>query len=174
MEKSSLYKIPIVALKNKVHHFEYKLDGEFFKSFDNNNINEFDIEVKIELEKRDSIIVLLFLIDGTINLTCDRCLDTYSQNIFGDYKLIIQFGGDLNQDNDNDDDIILMPKNSDFIEVSKPIYDYTSLSLPIKHVHTSNKDCNQKMIDIINKTLKEKQKKEIDPRWEVLNKLKNK
>lgn len=174
MEKITLYKIPIVALKNKVHYFEYKLDGEFFKSFDNNTINECNIEVKVELEKRDSIIILLFMIDGTINLICDRCLDVYPQNVFGDYKLIIQFGNKLNQDNDNDDDILLMPRNSDFIEISKPIYDYTLLSLPFKHVHSEAKDCNQKMIAIINKSLENNNKKEIDPRWEILNKLKNK
>ena len=42
MEKNSIYNIPIVALKNKEHHFEYKIDGEFFKYFDNKTINEND------------------------------------------------------------------------------------------------------------------------------------
>lgn len=177
MEKNSIYKIPIVALKNKVHHFEYKIDGTFFNDFENSVVTDLknedsNIEIKVSLEKRDRVIVLLFAIDGNINLVCDRCLDHYKQEVFGDYKLIIQFGGEINQDNDDDDDIILIPANSDFIDVSKPIYDYILLSIPIQHIHSNLDKCNKEMISFLNKEKEKKQ--EIDPRWEILNKLKNK
>lgn len=172
MEKNSIYNIPIVALKNKDHHFEYKIDGTFFKDFDNNTIEDCDIEVKISLEKRDSVFVLLFYIDGTIKLACDRCLDIYSQEIFGDYKLIIQLDGEIYQENDNNDDIILIPRNSDFLDVSKPIYDYILLSIPIQRKHSNKEDCNQDILEHFNNSKQTKQ--DIDPRWEALKKLKNK
>lgn len=172
MEKNSIYNIPIVALKNKEHHFEYKIDGEFFKYFDNKTINDCDIEVKVSLEKRDSVFVLLFYIDGKIKLACDRCLDIYSQEIFGDYKLIIQLDGEINQDNDNDDDIILIARNSDYLDVSKPIYDYILLSIPIQRTHSNKGDCNR---DILEHFTNSKQEiKDIDPRWDALKKIKNK
>lgn len=173
MENKKKYKIPIVALKNKVHHFEYKIDGTFFNDFENNTINKSEIKVEISLEKRDTLIILMFYIDGTVELSCDRCLDVYTQEIFGDYKLILQFGGEIYQENDNDDDIVLMDRNTDFIDVSKPMYDYTLLSLPIQQIHSNINDCNQNMIDYL-KNSKQTEKQEIDPRWEILNKLKNK
>lgn len=172
MEKNSIYNIPIVALKNKEHHFEYKIDGAFFKDFDNDTIEDCDIEVKISLEKRDSVFVLLFYIDGIIKLACDRCLDTYSQEIFGDYRLIIQLDGIINQDNDNDDDIISIPRNSDYIDVSKPIYDYILLSIPIQRTHPKKEDCAQDILERFNDSKQENQ--DIDPRWDALKKLKNK
>lgn len=170
MEKNSIYSIPIVALKNKEHHFEYKIDGQFFKDFENDSINDCEIEVKISLEKRDSVFILLFYIDGNIKLACDRCLDIYSQEIFGDYKLIIQLECEIHQD--NDDDIILIPRNSDFIDVSKPIYDYILLSIPIQRKHANIADCNQEILEHFNKTKQEN--KDIDPRWDALKNLKNK
>jgi len=173
MEKKNDFVIPIVALKNKVHHFEYKIDGTFFKNFDNTTIESCEIEVKVSLEKRDALIALVFYIDGTIEIACDRCLDIYKQEIFGDYKLLIQFDGVINQNNDNDDDIILLPKNADFIDISKPIYDYILLSIPIQRIHSNTDECNTEIMDYINNS-KNNNKEEIDPRWEILKKLKNK
>ncbi len=173
MENKKKYKIPIVALKNKVHHFEYNIDGAFFKDFENDTFNNCNIEIKVTLEKRDTLIILMFYIDGNIELSCDRCLDIYTQEIFGDYKLILQFGREIYQENDNDDDIVLMDRNTDFIDISKPMYDYTLLSLPIQHIHSNINDCNQNMIAFL-KNSKQEEKQEIDPRWEILNKLKNK
>ena len=59
MEKKSEFNIPIVALKNKVHHFEYKIDGTFFKDFDNTTIEDCELEVKVSLEKRKISICFL-------------------------------------------------------------------------------------------------------------------
>jgi len=45
---------------------------------------------------------------------------------------------------------------------------------PIKHVHQNTEDCNKEMIAFLKKSLEDKKEKGIDPRWEILNKLKNK
>lgn len=169
MEKKKDFKIPFVGLKNKKYTYQYSIDDAFFKIFENNSISNCKVEVEIELEKRENYIILLFYIDGKIDLECDRCLDIYAQEIFGDYKLIIQIGGKATEANDNNDDIIALPANEDFINVAKPIYDYILLSIPYQRIHSNPKDCNQQMID---KLKEKKENNEIDPRWEILNKLK--
>ncbi|MGB0885201.1 MAG: YceD family protein [Chitinophagales bacterium] len=170
MDNNKIFNIPFVGLKNRIHQFDFKIDGSFFKNFENSTNKNCEVDVKVELDKRDNYLIFIFYIDGHIFLDCDRCLDKYKQEIFGDYKLIVQLGGKLIEDNDNDDDIIAIAKNSDFIDISKPIYDYILLSIPFKQVHKNIEMCNAEMI----KKMKKEENKEnkIDPRWDILNKLK--
>lgn len=169
METLNDYKIPFIGLKNRVHHFSYKIDESFFKTFENETINDCLVEVKVELEKRENYLIILFLIDGYAHLECDRCLDLYKQEIFGDYKLIVQFGTKELVENENDDDIISLPKNQDFVDLSESIYDYILLCIPFQKVHRNIADCNQEIIQKMNTKHEEN---DINPMWEVLNKLK--
>ena len=171
MGNNNEFKIPFVGLKNRVHHFNFEIDEKFFNRFDNNTINNCNVEVKVELERREGFLIVLFYLDGHLFIDCDRCLDNYKQEIFGDYKLIVQLGGKIIEDNDNDDDIIVLDKNEDYIDFAKPIYDYILLSIPYQRVHSKIEDCNKEVLDKMNDA-KENKNKEIDPRWDILNKLK--
>lgn len=171
MESKENYKISFIGLKNRIHHFEYQLDEEFFKTFDDIVINNCKIDVKVDLDKRENYLMFTFYVDGYIFLECDRCLDEYKQEVFGDYNLIVQLGGKLIENNDNDDDIIALPKNQDYFDLTEHIYDYILLSVPYQRMHSNIEDCNQEMVAKINAE-KEEEKEDIDPRWEILNKLK--
>ena len=171
MESKEIYKISFVGLKNRVYQFEYIIDETFFNTFEDLSINNCKVEVKVELDKRENYLMFNFFIDGYIYLECDRCLDEYRQEVFGDYKLIVQLGGKLTENNDNEDDIIALPKNQDFINLSEHIYDYILLSIPYQRMHSKREDCNAEMVAKINAE-KENKNEDIDPRWEILNKLK--
>lgn len=172
MDNSKIFKIPFVGLKNRIHQFDFKIDGEFFKNFENLTYEKCSLDVKVELDKREGYLIFIFYIDGHVFLDCDRCLDKYKQEIFGDYKLIVQLGGKLLEDNDNDDDIIAIPKNADFVDIAKPIYDYILLSIPFKQVHNNIEMCNADMIKNMKNKQEEKKEDKIDPRWDILKKLK--
>lgn len=171
MRNNEGFKISFVGLKNRIHHFEYEIDEAFFKTFDNLNVKNCKVKVAVELEKRENYLIFSFFIDGFMHLDCDRCLDKYKQEIFGDYRLIVQLSGKLIENNDNDDDIIALPKNQDFINLAEYIYDYTLLSVPYQKIHSNITECNQEMVNKMNEQ-QNKEKKDIDPRWEILNKLK--
>lgn len=171
MRNNDEFKISFLGLKNKIHHFEYEIDEVFFQKFDNLSIKNCKVKVVAELEKREKYLLFNFFIDGYMVLDCDRCLDEYRQEVFGDYKLIVQLGGKLIENNDNDDDIIALPKNQDFINMAEFIYDYTLLSIPYQKVHSTIEECNEEMVAKMN-TKKNEDNKEIDPRWDILNKLK--
>lgn len=171
MRNKENFKISFVGLKNRIHHFEYEIDEMFFKNFDNLSVKNCKVKVAVELEKRENYLLFSFFIDGQVHLDCDRCLDEYQQEVFGDYKLIVQLGGRLIENNDNDDDIIALPKNQDYINMAEYIYDYTLLSIPYQRIHSNIADCNKEMVDKMNEE-QNKTEKDIDPRWEILNKLK--
>lgn len=167
------YKIPFVGMKNKRYQFEYQIDGMFFKYFENSNINTCNVNVKLDFFKKETFFLLTFYTDGFVQVPCDRCGDLYNQEIFGDYEVAVKFGTE-NEINEEDEDVVYISKNDDFVDVSKLIYEFILLSIPLRCVHPNDENgeslCNKEVLD----KLIIKKEESIDPRWAALEKLKNK
>lgn len=167
------FKIPFQGMKNRLHQFEYLIEGEFFENFPESDIEKCSIEVKIDFDKRENFFLLTFYIDGTVEVACDRCTEPFDQDIFGDYEVAVKFSANDNIEN-KDEDVVYISRNDDFFDVSNLIYDFIILSIPLRCVHPENKEgeseCNE---EIINKMNSEKEAS-VDPRWAALEKLKNK
>src|SRR3546814_12271110 len=69
--------IQFAGLKNGGHEFDFKVGDEFFDQFDYSIIKKGNLEVHMELDKRERMLVLDIAISGTVELVCDRCLDTF-------------------------------------------------------------------------------------------------
>lgn len=171
------YTIPFVGLSLGEHIYEYKIEGKFFDDFEFLEIHESDISLKISLLKQSSMMVLMFDIKGTVQVECDRCTDTFNLPIEGTYKLIVKVGG-ADTGND-DDDIITIAANDYELDLTQYIYEYISLSLPIKRVHPDNNKgestCNKEMLEKLSTFLTEEDKEEseptTDPRWDDLKNI---
>ena len=80
------------------------------------------------------------------------------KNILGDY-----FSEEIN------DEIVFIKQNTDVINVSKFIYEFFLLSIPLKRIHPSL--VNENNIDNFVFSTKKKKENNIDPRFEKLKKL---
>ena len=58
------YQIPYVGLKIGIHEFNYQIDGKFFEAFEGSLISDCQVHVKLELEKKETLFILNFFIDG--------------------------------------------------------------------------------------------------------------
>ena len=96
----SQYKIQFGGLSMGEHQFEFDIKGKFFEQFSESEITEADIQVKANLVKQNTLTHILFTFEGTIKLSCDRCLVDYNCPIFGQEKLIIKHG---NPEESNDE-----------------------------------------------------------------------
>ena len=167
------YKIPFVGMKTKLYQFEYLISGTFFSNFADSDIEKCDIEVKVDLDKRENFFLLSFYIDGTVEVPCDRCMEPYNQSVFGDYEVAVKFRNDDTIENE-DEDVVYISKSDDFIDISNLIYEFILLSIPLRCVHPENEngesDCNQEVLKKLTSTKEEN----VDPRWAALEKLKNK
>lgn len=167
------FNIPFVGMSQKVHQFEYSIDKSFFSCFEDAPVSECSIEVKLDFDKRDSFFHLKFYIDGTVNVPCDRCLELFNQEIFGDYEMFVKFGKEDETVDETDEDIMYISRNDDHLDISKTVYDYILLSIPIRCVHPEDENgasgCNPEIL----KKLNSKIEQDLDPRWSVLEKLKN-
>jgi uncharacterized metal-binding protein YceD (DUF177 family) len=159
------YEIPFKGLGVGKHQFNFEIDAAFFEKFDFQIIKSGSATVLLELTKESTLLDLYFTIDGSFEVTCDRCLGTYMQNIKGEFRLIVKFGEAFEEESD---EVIVIPKTDSRLDVSQFIYEYIHLLLPIQRTHENIEDCDPEMI----KKIDTHSKPEVDPRWEALKNIK--
>jgi len=169
------FTIPFVGLSLGKHNFDYKINKKFFEFFEYEEFNALDVDVDLELTKKANLLDLDFHIEGFVNVNCDITNEPFNQPIVGDYSLVVKFGDEFNND---DDDILILPHGEYELQLAQYIYEYIILAVPAKLVHPGVEDGTLKS-DILTKLEElspkgendKKDSEEIDPRWETLKKL---
>jgi len=162
--------IPFGGLKLGNHRFDFEINNRFFEEFEYSEYKKGSLTVAVEMEKQQRMLVFQFSIAGMIEVVCDRCLDVFETEVTGNYNLFVKFGSDSHEESD---DVIVIPENSTRFDVAHYIYEYITLSVPMRHVHPQNNEgksaCDPEIIKRL-QTLKTIEKE--DPRWDILRKLK--
>lgn len=167
------YEIQFSGLKNGTHSFNFEVDKEFFEFFKDQNLEITDlnsglIQVKLELEKKETMLVLNFSIDGNLEVPCDICMEPLSTSISAERRIVGKFS---DEEAWHEDDIIHIPSSAFKIDIKDLLYEFISLSIPLKNVHAEDK-CDSKMIEKLNEYRRfEKEEEKIDPRWDKLKNL---
>jgi len=173
VEKLSQYNIAFKGLKEGNHIFDYQIGASFFEHIENSLVDTADVHVRITLEKRSSFMSLDIQLKGTVRLTCDRCLELYDQPVHHKAGLFIKFG---ETESEEGDDVIWLHPDDYQINVAQIIYEYISLSVPLKHVHPADKEgkssCNPEMLKKIEEYSRPQEVK-TDERWDQLKNLLN-
>ena len=169
------YTIPFVGLKLGKHHFDYEIDNSFFDFFEYDEFNKVSVKTNLSFEKKTTLLELLFSVDGTVNVNCDLSNEPYDQTIEGNFKLVVKFGNEFNDDNE---DILIIPHGEYEINVAQYIYELIVLSVPQKKIHPGIKDGSLqsdvlKKLEELSPMADNKNDKsgDIDPRWQTLKKL---
>ena len=170
------YDIEFKGLKEGLHEFEFEVDNKFFAHFEESLVDNGEITVNVVFEKRSSFMKLHFNITGWLELTCDRCLENYQQSIFNEAEMFVKFA---EKEFDDGENIIWINPDEYHINLAHFIYEYVSLSIPMRHVHPKKedgkRDCNQEMLDKLKNYLHPESgdKTTTDPRWDALKKFGN-
>ena len=175
MKKPKEFVIQFIGLKQGEHNFDYKIDNKFFNHFEYDEFNDANLDVKVVLNKKTTLLELHFLVSGTVNINCDLTNEPFNQAIENDFNLVVKFG---NEYNDENEEILIIPHSEYEIDISQYIYELIVLSVPFKRIHPGvidgslNSEILKKLEELSPKGLKEKTKNEdIDPRWNTLKKL---
>ena len=190
MGKFSAYNLPLKGLGAGTHEFEYKLDKQFFVNMESADVHDADLTVTLKVQYNGDFYTLDFHIEGEVVLICDRCLDDLHFPITADYHLVVKYGDDYNDDND---EVLEIPASDASLNVAYMIYDTVVLAIPMKHVHPLGK-CNRQMSAMLKKhrarandedaelendlideidniDASESVQTNTDPRWDALRKL---
>lgn len=176
MKVKNEYLIPFVGLKLGKHQFDYIINKTFFDSFDYHEFENCDIKVNIVLEKKSSMLELSFKHKGTVYVPCDLTGEMFDLPVKEKIKLIVQFGEEFNNDNE---ELLILPHGDHQIDVSQYIYEMIVLSIPLKRIHPGVKDGSlitetlEKLNSLSSKEQSKESKEEenIDPRWDKLKNL---
>jgi uncharacterized metal-binding protein YceD (DUF177 family) len=174
------YDINIHGLEEKVHEFEFEGSKDFFGAFEQDIIESGQFSAKVTLDKSTTMMRLVFDINGILNLVCDRSLEDFEEPFSISEKYIYKYG-DRNEV--ISDEIEIIPFGTPKINVSQHIFDFISLSVPMKKLHprfrNEDEDPDAELLiysDEVSEKAKEKESdtEASDPRWAALLKLKNK
>ncbi|MCL6460891.1 MAG: DUF177 domain-containing protein [Flavobacterium micromati] len=176
MKNTKEFLIPFAGLKLAKHHFEYQINNAFFEIFDFNEYQDSNITVKVVLEKTSTLLELSLKHKGTVNVPCDLTSEDFDLPIKGKMKLIVRFGEEFNNDNE---ELLILPHGEFEIDIAQFIYEMIVLSVPLRRVHPGIKDGTlktealTKLNELKVKEIKEENKEEenIDPRWDKLKQL---
>ena len=177
MKKLNEFLIPFIGLKLGKHQFEYQINKAFFESFDYDEFESADIKVSVVFDKKNTMLELNFKHKGTIHVPCDLTNEMFDFPIKGKLKVIVQFGEEYNDDND---ELLILPHGEHEINISQIIYEMIALSIPFRKVHPGVKDgtLDSEALRKLNELRVEEVKEEnnntednIDPRWDKLKQL---
>ena len=176
MKITNEFLIPFIGLKLGKHQFDFQISKAFFDNFDYHEYESCDIKVTVVLDKKSTILELSFKHKGTVYVPCDLTNEMFNLPIKGKINLVVQFGEEFNNDNE---ELLILPHGEFQIDLSQYIYEMIVLSVPLKRIHPGIKDGTLKTETLdkltelsVKKAKKEVQQEEnIDPRWDKLKQL---
>lgn len=172
MEKKEFY-VPFSGLKQGKHEFTYEIDNTFFESFEYSEFNAAKIELGVLMNKTSTMLEFELNAKGIVNVNCDISSEPYDENISADLNLVVKFGDEFN---DEDDEILIIPHGEHQVNLAQYVYEMLVLAVPQKRVHPGVLDGSlesealKKLQELQPKETKENSK-DTDPRWDALKKL---
>ncbi len=166
------FNIQFVGLKEGKHVFNYSIEKKFFEAFNYDEFLSSKVDVELKFEKKSTLLELFFKASGSVEVPCDLTNELYHQEIETTLPLVIKFGIEFNDDNE---EILILPHESYEVNVAQYIYEMIVLGIPKKRIHPKIVDGTMQS-EVLNK-LKELEIKEnkpvenTDPRWDKLKNL---
>ncbi len=124
--------IQFSGLKQGTHRFEYTIENDFFNLFNYSEFNSTNLQVTVEMLKKQTMLELDFSHKGTVNVPCDVTNEDFDLPIEGNLKILVKFGDEFNDENE---DLLILPHGEFQVNVAQYIYEMIVLSVPYKRVH---------------------------------------
>lgn len=180
MKQLREFDIDIYKLSDKKHQYQYVIDDHFFANFPHSLIEKGNLQVTVTLDKQPRLIQVDFEITGTVTLVCDRSLEEFDHPLHIQEVLLYQYG---NEEKELTDEIIIITRNTQKINLAQYIYEFIGLAIPMKKIHpkfrTDEDNLPFTQGSVVFTTSKgddtdsQENQEGTDPRWEALRKLRD-
>ena len=166
------FRINIISLSLKAHHFDFRLGDEFFKEYGADLVSGGDFDAEVILTKKETFIEANFTIKGQARLVCDRSLESFDQPLDIRKKIVFKYG---EEEAELSDEIMVIRNDRPSLDLGHYLYEFIVLEIPIKKLHPKFRDSDEEEGDgkmVYSSPPDEDEGEDIDPRWEQLKKLK--
>ncbi len=151
------FEIPFVGLKSGIHNFEYNIDNTFFIHYGEQDFKNCTANIKLELDKKNSFLLLKFDIDGSVEVNCDRCGNPLKLQLWDEFKVMVKLADDpkLMNEQEEDPDVYYISKGEGILSVEDWIYEFINLSLPMQKMcaveDIGGPQCNKEVLEKLKK-----------------------
>lgn len=128
------------ALAVGQHQFDYQLDNEFFAGLDQHEVLAGSVNAVISVLARESSFTLRMSLKGTVDVTCDRCLDPVSEPVEVSEEWLFKLG---DEEGETDECFYLQATHPVF-DLGWLMYEVISVNLPLVCRHAPG-HCNPEM-----------------------------
>lgn len=125
MTTQNAHIIELSKLEIGDYSFDYELDSAYFQSVEKSEVLSGHVQAKAELALREHDFDLRIKVGGTVQVTCDRCLDPM----------------DLAVDAEDD---MEMDEGTEMLDLEWLAYELVIVNLPLVHSHQPG-GCNPQM-----------------------------
>ena len=161
------YVIPFSGYKAGLHTFDFQPDPSFFDQFESTDVTQIRAQVKVNMEKSNTMLIFTVEVHGSYVAPCHRCNADVKNYLFTDGRYIVKFG---EEEFTETDEILVLPESAHELDISPLIYETIMLAIPARIVHENENDCDQEVLAKLRQH--ETDEDETDPRWEALKNLK--
>ncbi len=170
-------RIPHAGLRKEIHEFTFRIDEKFFTDFEKSQIQKCNIDVHINMDKRQEPILLEVDLEGEVWSECDRCTAEIPLAVHTSFVIYVKYALTEEMKKAEDIDILYIGKDDLDIDITALVYDYLHLTLPIHRICDKpgkTEYCDKEIVKLLEKRQQENDTPADDPRWAELNKLKDK
>ena len=174
------YRIPFSGLVSGKHKFEFDINDKFFDCFEHSLVKKGKLKADVELQKQENMLIVIFEIIGTIRLTCDICLTEFDSPLHFKERILVKFTEDDWES--ETEEVITLSKTDYEFDIATLLYEYINVRVPYYSKCSEqgiNIVCDPEMLAKITSEApselesENNEEKKIDPRWEILKKIKN-
>lgn len=158
MGKLDGYKVDLKGMATDTVSYRWQADNDFFSAVQGSEIKQGMLDVALRVKRTSGAYELEFQLQGEVEVTCDRCLESMNQPIDAFCTLRVVMGEDFVDDGD----VVVIPEREGVINVAWNIYEFAALQIPLRHVHPNCEALSESS-----------EEERVDPRWAELKKLIN-
>lgn len=179
MANKRTFEVAFVGLKPGVHEFNYELDEKFFAE---KGIQDFQYpvaHVRMLLEKNSSFMLLKFEVGGKAVVTCDRCGNPLSIELWDEFNMLVKLVDNPEEMNEQeeDPDVFYLSRNESHLSVGDWVYEFALLSIPFQKMCAPDKiggpQCNKEVLDKLKEMETKHEEHNANALWKGLDQFKN-
>ncbi len=163
MEKLDGYIVDLKGMTDDNVSYRWQAGDDFFSAVQGPEIKQGSLDVTLRVKKTSGAYELEFRLQGTVQVSCDRCLEPMDQPIDALCTLRVKMGSEYADDGE----VVTVPEREGTINVAWNIYEFAALQIPLRHVHPDGQ-CPASSANLFH------EEERSDPRWDALKKIVNK
>jgi uncharacterized metal-binding protein YceD (DUF177 family) len=170
--------IAFVGLKPGIHEFSYEVDDKFFAELEDKEFSSCQATVKLQLDKKTSFMLLKFEIGGKADVTCDRCGNALTKDLWDEFNMVVKLVENPEEMNEQEDDpdIHYISRTESHLYLNDWIYEFVLLSIPLQKMCSPEQmggpQCNTEVLAKLKQMEDEVQENNSNELWKGLQQFK--